>query len=206
MRAHVKLYLVRHGQTGLNLEGRFRGLTDAPLNEAGRAEAAAASLLLSGLGIERVLTSPMPRAVETATMISERTGAPFEVDPGFNDVDYGQWQGLTVEEASERFPAELASWRRDPGSFAFPGGDAMPDVARRISGSLDHAVGLGFRAVAIVSHLAILKACLVVAMGLDFRYFWRLNLDTGAVCLFEHDGEEGFVLEWWNRPPETSSA
>lgn len=199
MREPTRLYLVRHGQTDLNREGRFRGLADAPLNEAGRAEAAAAARLLRGRDIELILTSPVPRSVQTAEAIAEATGAPVEVDPGFTDVDYGRWQGLTIPEASERYPREMSLWKRDPGSFRFPGGDSMAEVSDRLSAAIARAAGSGKRSVAVVSHLAVIKACFSIALGLDLKCFWSLNLDNGAVSLFEHrDG--GFVLEWWNRP------
>jgi broad specificity phosphatase PhoE len=199
----VKLYLVRHGQTDLNRDRRFRGLSDAPLNDEGKYEAAGAARMLAGAGLSNIYTSPVRRAAETATAIAVTTGARVETEEDFTDIDYGDWQGLTVEEVAERFgPEELESWRRDPTSFRFPGGDSMQSVRERLEPALLRAVTDGHEGhLAVVSHLAVLKVCFVVLMGLDMGYFWRIGLDNGSVSLFTHTPAGGFTLERWNEPP-----
>jgi broad specificity phosphatase PhoE len=205
MEQSFRLYLVRHGQTDLNRDSRFRGFTDAPLNARGRLEAAGAAAVLHGSGIEVIYSSPMPRALQTAEIISEAVGAPVEIDEGFTDIDYGEWQGLTVEEVAQRFGREaLETWMRDPAGFTFPGGDSMRSVGDRLGPALERVSSAGAGAAAAVSHLAVLKVCLIVAMGLDFEYFWRLGLDNGSVSLFSRAPGSGFVLESWNRAPEVA--
>ena len=199
----TKLFLIRHGQTDLNRDRRFRGLSDAPLNEAGKYEAAGAAKLLAAAGISNIYTSPIRRAAETATAIAVTTGARVETDDDFIDIDYGAWQGLTVEEVRERFgPEGLESWRRDPGAFSFPDGDSMESVRARLQPALLRVATAGDEgAVAVVSHLAVLKVCFVTLMDLDFRYFWKVGLDNGSASLFTCKPDGGFVLERWNEPP-----
>ncbi len=121
----VEIHIVRHGQTDLNRDKRFRGLSDAPLNAEGRREAAGAAEILSGSGVSLIHSSPVPRALETSRIIAEHLGARVEPNEAFTDIDYGEWQGLTVDEVAERFGREtLESWRRDPYAFTFPGGDS----------------------------------------------------------------------------------
>jgi ribonuclease H / adenosylcobalamin/alpha-ribazole phosphatase len=197
----IKLYLVRHGQTDLNRDKRFRGLSDVSLNEQGLYEAAGAAKLLLGAGLARILTSPVTRAAQTATAIAVTTGARVETDDDLTDVDYGDWQGLTVEEVAERSGTEqLTAWRADPASFAFPNGEAMSSVADRLKPALLRAVG-GEGPVAVVSHLAILKVCFCVLMDVDLGYFWRVDLDNGAVSVFAHTPGGGFTLDSWNMAP-----
>jgi ribonuclease H / adenosylcobalamin/alpha-ribazole phosphatase len=197
----VKIYLVRHGQTDLNRDKRFRGLSDSPLNEAGIYEAAGAGRLLAGAGLSKILTSPVARAAQTATAIAVTTGARVETDDDFIDVDYGAWQGLTVEEVADRFGRDrLSAWRSDPASFTFPDGEAMSTATQRLRRGLMNAVG-GATPVAVVSHLAVLKICFCVMMDLDLSYFWRIDLDNGAVSEFTYTGDAGFLLENWNRTP-----
>jgi broad specificity phosphatase PhoE len=203
MNQPVKLYLVRHGQTELNRDRRFRGLTRAPLNDRGRLEARGAAAILKGSGVDVVRSSPVPRALETAAIIAESLGAHVETDEGFTDVDYGQWQGLTVEEVGERFgPEMLESWKKDPGSFVFPDGDSMRSVRDRLRPAIEGLAGGADDRVVVVSHLAVLKVCFVLTLELPFEYFWRIGLDNGSVSHFTYTPERGFVLEWWNRAPE----
>lgn len=199
----VKLYLIRHGQTDLNRDMRFRGHADAPLNDAGKYEAVGAAKLLVGAELSRIYTSPMPRAAQTATAIAVTTGARVETDDDFADIDYGLWQGLTVEEVAERFgQSALDAWREDPGSFVFPEGESMASVRDRLEPALFRVASTeNDGAVAVVSHLAVLKISFVILMGLDMGYFWKVALDNGASSLFNYQPEKGFALVRWNQPP-----
>lgn len=87
------LFLVRHGQTALNAEGRLRGLANPPLDETGIAEARAVAEALAKYGIVEVRCSPLDRAVTTAQIIAARCGCTVETDPAFHDRDYRSWTG-----------------------------------------------------------------------------------------------------------------
>jgi len=201
----VKIYLVRHGETDLNKDRRFRGHSDVPLNEDGVLQAAGAARILKLAGISNVYTSPIRRAVETATAIAVVTGARMETDDDFVDIDYGEWQGLTVEEVEQRFGRSmLESWRRDPGAFTFPGGDSMRSVQSRLVPAIEHAVAGGDGNIAVVSHLAVLKLCFLVIMKLPIDYFWRIDVYNGSVSMFSHGPDGVLKLEWWNRAPEVA--
>lgn len=202
----TRLFLVRHGQTDLNRDRRFRGMSDAPLNEAGIDEARGAAGLLAAAPLAAIHTSPIPRAAETARIIAEVTGAGVVEDDGFTDIDYGEWQGLTVEEVTERFGAdEIGRWRSDPGGFTFPGGDSMESVRERIRPALERVAGGHPGANAcVVSHLAVLKVCYVAALDLPWDYFWRVVLDNGSVGSLLFEAGTSFTLESWNRLPPGS--
>jgi broad specificity phosphatase PhoE len=199
----TRLYLVRHGQTDLNRDRRFRGMSDAPLNERGREEAAGAARLLALKSVSLVYTSPVNRAVETARIVAERLGLDVHPDDGLNDIDYGLWQGLTVEEVVERFgPQGIESWRSDPGSFIFPGGDGMSRVRERVGSALLRIARANpGAAIAAVTHMAILKVCFLSMLDLGLEWFWRVGIDNGSVSAFTYREESGFVLESWNVPP-----
>ena len=203
MKEPSKLYLVRHGETDLNRDRRFRGMSDAPLNEQGRLEAQGAGRLLSGRGVSVIHTSPVRRAIETAEIIAGEIGAGVAINQGLSDIDYGEWQGFTVEEVREKFgEGTLESWMQDPGGFTFPGGESMPDVRARLEPAL-----LGIvrenpgGTVAAVSHLAVLKVCFIIMMGVESGWFWKLGLDNGSVGLFSYEEETGFMLHSWNCLP-----
>ena len=194
----TRIYLVRHGETDLNRDKRFRGHSDAPLNEDGVLQAAGAARILKLAGISNVYTSPIRRAVETATAIAVITGARMETDDDFVDIDYGEWQGLTVEEVGERNGAEIEAWRNDPGSFTFPGGDSIAAVRERLGPAFERVLRREHEGpIAVVSHLAVLKLCFTVLMDVGAGYFWRVTLDNGAVSLFTHSAGRGYIC--WDR-------
>ncbi len=92
-RTRRSVVLVRHGQTALNAEGRLRGLADPELTPTGIDQAGETADALRSLAIARVISSPLLRAVTTAQIIADVTGAELAVDPAWTDRDYGPWTG-----------------------------------------------------------------------------------------------------------------
>jgi probable phosphoglycerate mutase len=101
--APTVLWVIRHGRTRYNAEGRLRGLDDPPLDDVGRLEAAALGRMLADRPLAAVLTSPLSRAVQTATAVADPHGLPVTVDPDLRDRDYGPWTGAARSAVEARF-------------------------------------------------------------------------------------------------------
>jgi probable phosphoglycerate mutase len=179
------IYMVRHGQTVWNVDKRFRGTVDVPLNETGRRDAQRAAAHLADAGLEAVYTSPLSRAREVAEEIAAAAGLRATSDhPGLLNLDYGDWHGCTKEECATRDPEAWRRYREDPERARCPSGEALADAADRVTGALfemarRHPRGI----VAAVSHgvmvrLAALRAG--YASGAD----WEIPLDTGSATAF----------------------
>jgi len=124
--------LWRHGQTPWNVENRFQGKTDIPLDETGVAQAARAARLLAALRPTAIVSSPLKRAAATAAALAEITGLEVTYDQDLIERDGGAWEGLTGAEIRERYPAEHAVWQP-------PGGETAAQVAKRVSAALERA-------------------------------------------------------------------
>jgi len=122
----VQVLLVRHGQTAWNVERRFLGRTDVPLDELGRAQAARLGARLRPLAPLPVYASPLRRARETA-----ETVGPARLVPGLAEMDMGELEGLSGSECLARYPAVLVAWREDPSSTEIPGGETLAQVQAR---------------------------------------------------------------------------
>lgn len=144
------LYLVRHGQTALNAEGRLRGLADPPLDEVGIAEAHAVANALSTRAITRVRCSPLDRAVTTARIIAEQCGCTAEPDPAFNDRDYGLWTSHVKQEVIDEFGTVDAA----------PGVEPAFVVRDRALAALDEMARAGEGAACVVTHDAVIRPIL----------------------------------------------
>lgn len=146
------LYLVRHGRTALNAEGRLRGHADPPLDEVGEREARAVAEVLARTHPVQVYSSPLKRALRTAHVIGEVCGAPVSPDQRFMDRDYGPWTGQLRAEVIERF-----------GSLgAAPGVEPTQRVLERarpaLDAVLDHAVEAGTPGpVVVITHDAVIR-------------------------------------------------
>ncbi len=155
MPAAGTIYLLRHGETIWNREGRLQGRADSPLTERGRAQARAMgdrlALELAGGAAARLVSSPLGRAQQSAALVAERLGRPLtdiEIEPRLAEIAFGVWDGLTMAEI-ERDHGE--AWRRraaDRWTVATPGGESFEAAAGRVAPWLA-AIGEGDLVVAI---------------------------------------------------------
>jgi broad specificity phosphatase PhoE len=182
----TQVYLIRHGTTEWNQEEIFRGRADCPLNDTGRAEARAVAAYLKGVEIEKIYTSPLSRAAETAETIAATRGLRIVPDPAFIDLDFGEWQGRPLKEVREKYAELYRTWRVRPQEVTFPGGENLGRVrARSWEGLLRVVRETQDKTALIVSHRVITKVLLCAALGLDDSHFWQIRQDTTAINRLE---------------------
>lgn len=122
--------LLRHGQTEYNAGRRMQGHLDTQLTAEGRAQAAAVVPLLAGIGFDRIISSDLTRAHDTALAVAEACGLPLAVDKRLRETHLGDWQGRTVAEIEIDRPGAIAAWRSNP-RWTPPGGESRMDVVQR---------------------------------------------------------------------------
>jgi broad specificity phosphatase PhoE/ribonuclease HI len=175
-------HLLRHGQTEHTPERRYSGRNDLPLSRTGRAEAEAAGVRAKELGIEVVVASPLRRTRETAELVSAALGLPVTYDDDLVELDFGDLEGLTFDEARAKHP--LAARRfLDDVTVAAPGGESIADVSARVARArrriLSQHEG---RTVLIVSHVTPIKLLLVAGLGAGDEVVHRVFLDAASLC------------------------
>src|SRR5215471_16937918 len=164
-----RLYLVRHGTTTMNVENRYRGRRDIPLDAQGYQDAVDAARRLSGAGLAAVYTGPLRRTIATAQIIADEALVPdLRILHGLNNVDYGAWEGMTAEEAEMFDPKAFALYRESPGDAACPLGERLSDAQQRM---LDALQLMGARhpgeTVAAVTHAVMIRLTLVALGGVN---------------------------------------
>jgi glucosyl-3-phosphoglycerate phosphatase len=125
-----RLILLRHGQTDYNVDGRMQGHIDSCLTDAGHEQADEAAPVLASLAPDRLVSSDLRRAVDTAEVVGAACGLPVKFDPRLRETHLGLWQGQTVAEIERDYPGAIATWRSDPG-WAPPEGESRIDVVAR---------------------------------------------------------------------------
>jgi broad specificity phosphatase PhoE len=183
----VELYLVRHGETEWSRARRHTGRTDLPLSTAGEAEAKALGRHLDGLQVDRVLSSPMARAMATARLAG--FGDRVEVADALLELDYGDYEGLTTPEIRASRPG----W--DLFRDGCPGGETVTDAAGRARPLLDELAAAGGRAL-LFSHghqLRVLTACF---LGLPPAAARHLFLGTASLSVLGLEHEWPAILLW----------
>ncbi|MGP9682824.1 MULTISPECIES: histidine phosphatase family protein [unclassified Brachybacterium] len=127
--------LVRHGQTDYNLQNRFQGSSDIPLNDTGIAQAHAAFDQLPPVDWDVIVTSPLQRAEQTGRIIGEDHGIPFGgTDPRFVEIDWGFAEGKPVGEMQEAYPDRSFPGREDHQAVADRGYDGLEALEERYPG------------------------------------------------------------------------
>ena len=111
----------------------FRGRKDIPLNETGRAQAERPGAYFAGISVGRIASSPLLRAAQTAEAISKSTGVPFETMGELTDINFGIWEGLSLQKAEEQYPVDFALWKASPQRLEISGGETLAAVRERIS-------------------------------------------------------------------------
>ena len=193
----TRFVLVRHGQTAWNQVERFRGRADLPLDETGLAQAAATGRRIAHeWPPAAVYTSPMPRAVQTGQAIAESLGLAIQRHNGLQDIDFGEWQGLTPDEARLRWPEMVATWYRAPHTARPSGGETLADLRSRAVAMLDELCARhAGQTVVMVGHTVINRVILLAVLGLGNEHFWRLAQDTCAINVFEREDGVYYLIK-----------
>jgi probable phosphoglycerate mutase len=170
------LLLIRHGDVPGISPPRFRGRQELELTERGRAQAqCTAERVRAGWPeIAAIYCSPRHRTAATAETIGAPHGLRPKAMPELDDINYGTWQGLSHDEASQRWPDEWALWNSAPEAMAFPHGETLADLSARVWRGL-HAVLEATQdqrgAVMIVAHDSVNRVLLMQLMGMPLRFY-----------------------------------
>ncbi len=164
-----RLFLVRHGETEWNREGRIQGVLDSPLTNEGMIQARRNAGILKSMLVKRLIASPLGRAAKTASIIAEVTGACCEFDERLKERDCGAWGGMTWEDAERSHPDIWQARSENPYGFAPPGGESLVDLEPRIR--------------ALLAELELSGELALVTHGITMRVLLRclLELDTHEV-------------------------
>jgi broad specificity phosphatase PhoE len=182
------IYLVRHGQTALNAEGRFRGRRNVPLDDRGFVQAADASHQLVDMGVKAVYASPLLRCLQTAEFVAQACGVRVTKSEDLIDLDHGAWEALTPEEAADRDPEPFQRFRQDPRNAIAPGGERMADVEARVLSALTSMATRHQEAsVAAVSHEIPIRLVIAALAGIEGAAFWDVRVPTGSVTRLGHE-------------------
>jgi ribonuclease H / adenosylcobalamin/alpha-ribazole phosphatase len=176
--------LLRHGDTRLSPEHRMSGQRDVPLSADGARQAKAAAGKLAAEGaIDAVVTSPLRRAAATAAIAGAELGLTPVTDEDLRETDFGDWEGWTLAQVRERWPAAVAAWQHDP-EQAPPGGESFADTAHRVRHACDRLLReYPGEKVLVVSHITPIKIMLCRALDVPLTALYHMYL--GPACINE---------------------
>jgi probable phosphoglycerate mutase len=155
------ILLARHGETNDNREPiRAQGWLDTPLNDTGRAQAAALAEQLAGDGIRSLWSSDLSRARETAEIVGRLLGLEVRVDRRLREGHRGRWEGHLFIDIAREEPELYAAWRRAGAGFRFPGGESLAEHQGRVVAALREIHDAGPLPALAVCHGGCIRAVL----------------------------------------------
>jgi phosphoserine phosphatase len=184
--------LIRHGQTEWNRVERFRGRADVPLNEIGLAQAEATGRRVAAQWKPAaVYASPLSRALKTAETVAKHFNLAVQVHQGLADIDYGEWQGLTPEEARQGWSEQVENWYNHPEQAVIPGGETLAGLRTRAMQTVcDLSKQHAGETIVLVGHTVINRIILLGVLGLGNERFWHIQQDTCAINIFEAEKDD----------------
>jgi probable phosphoglycerate mutase len=177
-----RLYLVRHGETEWNAEGRLLSFTDSPLNARGERQAALLAGDLAGISWDRAFSSPLLRARRTAEVVlaARADAPPLQIDDRLREMDFGPYEGWSEAEL-EADP--VASTRRSGGA-QLPGIESEAEVAERSRSFLAALAGAGGTSL-VVGHGRALRILIATALGLPPSFSQSLRMRNCRPAVLE---------------------
>ena len=186
----TRFYLIRHGETQWNKEGRYQGMTDIPLSEQGLAQADLLGKRFHYLPLDALYVSPLQRAMATAKPIEKETGVKMVVDEHFREIHFGEWEGKSVPQLQQEYGETYEKFFENPFLHTFPGEGLFDKVMERSVAEFEQLLQKHKgEYVAIVSHGGLLRVMLVGILGMDLPFYrktWLTNTSITVVDVMEN--------------------
>lgn len=193
------LYVVRHGRTALNVDDRYLGALDPPLDELGLRQASELAEILCGR-VSAVVCSPKRRAVQTAEVLASSWNVPFQVVSEFAERNVGVYEGLTKEEARLAYPT---LWEQDitrQWDLGPTGGESIKVVFERVAKGLCMLQSdFAGHNVVLVAHGFVAKVVRAILTDPSWEDFFRYSLKNGQVEHYHFSVESVTSSAWLQR-------
>jgi len=187
----MQVYLLRHGETVGNVEGQYAGVTDTPLTEKGKSQAADAYLRFEHTKFDVVLSSPLSRALNTARVFSDQKI--IELD-GLMEMNFGKFEGLTYQEIEKKFPEECKQWKETTKDYEFPGGESLRGFYNKVVQVYqDILKTYDVEKLLIVAHSGVIRSIIAHEISESFDHYWKYCIDNCKVAVIEYSDQYKYL-------------
>jgi broad specificity phosphatase PhoE len=182
------IYMIRHGSTPWGEdENRYTGISDVPLSELGRHQAATTAGALESVSFNAIYSSPLSRSIETAEIISASRNMDVRVEADLIEVDFGQWEGMRKADIIAADPDTWDAWVRHPDHVA-AGTTGESGEAARLRGhaAVERLVmGHGDETIAVIGHNTLTRLLVVASLGAPLSSYRHIDLGNCSISLLE---------------------
>ena len=198
-----RIFLIRHGETNWNKEGRFQGQINIPLNKNGKDQAKKASKYLNEIKFNKAFSSSMDRPYETAKIILQKK-PDLEIKRIENlvEISHGLWEGKLENEIKEQWPELLKNWHEKPEEVIMPEGECIGEVSKRSVKAWEEICLTQKKKdlTLLVAHDAVNKTLICKILGIDVSNIWMIKQGNGGITIIDifNDPKKDHVISALN--------
>lgn len=185
---------LRHAHSQANEKGVLAGrIAGVSLSKKGQKQSQYVLKNLSDVKIDRIITSPIDRCIETVKPLAQMTKRRIHLDESFVEMDYGIWSGASLKDLAKK--AEWKEIQKTPESFIFPRGEGFAQASKRIEKGLNQLAGLyPDKTLLIVSHGDVIKLAAAITLGMQINDFQRIIVDPASVTVVVWEKKQRHLL------------
>jgi len=180
------IYLLRHGEIEDSDSRRYIGQTDCALNIRGRAQAEFWKKWLEKERVDSIFCSDLIRSSVTAEIISQGRQVALQVNPDLREINLGEWDGRSMQEIRDEFPAEWEARGAHIDTFRPPGGESFADLYQRVIPVVEHIAETVSGPALIVGHAGVNRVILCHVLGMPIRRLFSIRQDFAALNLLDN--------------------
>jgi alpha-ribazole phosphatase len=196
----MKLFLTRHGETDNNLNRRYQGQMDVPMNRTGIRQVELLAKRLSTETIDAIVASDLSRTVNTAKIICSSLPNPpaVQADPRWRELSFGKWEGHNQEEIKAQWQNEAKAWYADIVHSSAPGGESLLQLSERVGAALEDLKSTyKDKTVLLVTHSGVIQTLMCLVLGVDLKRYWQFRVLQASLTII-HFHEAGGAIELFN--------
>lgn len=187
----MKIWLIRHGLTDWNVKGVIQGSSDTDLNDTGREQAKELALKLveTQHNPDMIYTSPQKRAKETAQIIAKYLDLPYKEKEGLEEMNLGEWEGLSWDDVEEKYPNDFIDWQTDRRYKKTPNGESYQELLERVLKAVREIIEAEPKKehILIVTHSAVIRCLLCYFSNTAFEDMLVFPVGNAQISEFDSD-------------------
>jgi len=175
------IYLIRHGETAFNRDGRVQGHTESDLSELGREQARRVGERIQGVDFDHAYTSPLRRARETCALAINGSVA-VDARDGLKEINLGAWEGRKASDLRKEFPVEVKLWFHRPSEITIENGETIAQFRRRVTDEMTSIRDAHpDDTLAVFAHGGVICTYLTSLLEMKLDDIWRFKIRNGSV-------------------------
>lgn len=186
----MRLILLRHAETKANADNKYIGHSYSEYTEKGKKQIKNILRLLSKESFDRVYSSPLPRALKLAEMISHQMNCELLIEESLKEMNFGIFEGKRYQEAEREYKDEWEKWTDDYINYRIPDGECYLDLHQRVTTFIDSLKG---KSTLLLTHGGIIQTIITYLLDLDIDDRWHFKIPPGGLVEIEYENNYGII-------------